>query len=50
MIDAAILLAILAILAWIAAIVLSLMAGAIAVMALLGWLFDRAMTRWMRGL
>lgn len=45
--DGVTLLAILAILAWCAAIVLSLMAGAIAVLALLGWLFDRAMTRWM---
>lgn len=43
-------LVLLAVLASIAAIVLGLGAIAIAAVAIIGWMFDRAMTRWMQGL
>lgn len=45
-----VLLMLLAMLAWAAAIVLGLLAIAIAAVAMIGWMFDRAMARWMQGL
>ena len=45
-----VMLMLLAVFAWVAAIGLGLLAIAFAAIAMIGWLFDREMTRWMQGL